>query len=76
MGTSTKSKLTGGTFLLIVIVVVVFGNIGARELTVQLDETHEAVLKNGQAIQQLNLQIELLRKENVELKEQASKVEN
>jgi regulator of replication initiation timing len=73
MDSKTKSKLTGGTFLLIVIIVVIFGNIGARHLEEQLSETHKAVLSNGKEIQKLRSELKILREENTKLSQQLSK---
>lgn len=72
MDSKTKSKLTGGTFLLIVIIVVIFGNIGARHLEEQLRETHQAVLSNGKEIQKLRSELKILREENTKLSQQLS----
>ena len=67
-----KSKLTGGTIFLIVIIVVIFGNIGARHLKDQLSETHKAVLSNGKEIQKLRYELETLKEENAKLSQQLS----
>lgn len=70
MDSRTKSKLTGGTIFLIVIIVVIFGNIGARHLEEQLSETHKAVISNGKEIQKLRHELNSLKQENAKLSQQ------
>ena len=76
MDSKTKSKLTGGTIFLIVIIVAIFGNIGARHLEEQLSETHKAVLSNGKEIQKLRHELKALKEENAKLKQKNQKLIN
>jgi len=66
----SKAKLTGGTLFVIALIVLFLGNARSAEIVEKLDNIQADVSSLKNEVESYKRQVDLLKKENLKLKEQ------
>jgi septal ring factor EnvC (AmiA/AmiB activator) len=76
MKSNTKSKLTGGTLLIIAFIVLVFSNGRSSKVEKKLDKTYTAVTNIENELRRLRREVKSLRDETIQLKNKLIETSN